>query len=93
MKIPKSFCLLGLTYTVSILPDSEWPDGDAVGCFSPDTRHIRLRANRDRAALSHVFLHEATHAILNAMGRDRLYADEAFVDLFSGFLHQLLKQV
>lgn len=89
MKIPKHFQLMGQTYTVRIVRESDWKDPEAVGLFDNATRQI-LILKADVATMQQVFLHEATHAILLVMGRDELYKDEAFVDLNAGLLHQLL---
>lgn len=37
-----------------------------------------------------VFLHELTHAILFAMGKEDLNADESFVNTFSSFLSEAI---
>jgi hypothetical protein len=89
MKIPKRFTLLGCPYVVRVVPVSEWSMDDCVGIFLPQSREIRLRQDK-RQALEHAFLHELTHAVLLAMGREKLYGDEAFVDLLSGLFHQAL---
>ena len=36
------------------------------------------------------FLHELTHAILFAMGKDELNEDESFVNTFSSFLNEAI---
>lgn len=89
MKIPKRFQLMGQVYTVRILRNSDWKDPEAVGLFDNASRQI-LILKADLPTMQQVFLHEAEHAILLAMGRDDLYKDEAFVDLHAGLLHQLL---
>ncbi|HKS75844.1 MAG TPA: hypothetical protein VJQ82_21710 [Terriglobales bacterium] len=89
MKIPKRFHLMGQVYTVRILKQSDWKDPEAVGLFDNASRQI-LILKADPPTMQQVFLHEAEHAILLAMGRDDLYKDEAFVDLHAGLLHQLL---
>lgn len=89
MKIPKQFQLMGHTYAVRIVKQSDWKDPEAVGLFDNTSRQI-LILKSDVATMQQVFLHEATHAILLVMGRDELYKDEAFVDLNAGLLHQLL---
>ena len=37
-----------------------------------------------------IFLHELTHAILFAMGKDELNDDESFVNTFSSFLSEAI---
>lgn len=90
MKIPKSFRLLGQTYTVEVVLPQDWKNEDAVGIFRPHMRRIELLFNSSREALEQAFFHELTHAALNAMGKDKLYKDEAFVDLLAGLFHQAL---
>ncbi len=89
-KLPKSFQLLGLTYTVHIVPQADWLHDDAIGVFLPERRRIEVLDRVDEAGRIHVYLHELVHAILVAMGQDKLNEDEAFVDMFSGLLHQAL---
>lgn len=89
MKIPTQVCLLGYTLKVKIIAEDDWPHEDAVGIFYPDKQEIQIvRATPDM--MGHAYLHELTHAILNAMSEDRLYKNERFVDTFSGLLHQAL---
>ena len=90
MKIPRSFQLMGKKYNVRIIPESLWNDENTVGLCSPQLREIIIKGGLKQEVQEHVFFHEVTHAILDAMGRDKLYTDEAFVDMFSGLLHQAL---
>jgi hypothetical protein len=90
VKIPKRFDLLGLTYTVEVVKRADWDDFETVGLFTPRNRHIRL-LEADQPGLEHAFYHELCHAILNAMGKEELYTDEAFVDLLAGLIHQALQ--
>ena len=90
MKIPGSFQLLGKSYSVRIIPEREWTESETWGVCSPEKRQIIIKGGLSRETTEHVYLHEVTHAILDAMGRDRLYADESFVDLLSGLFHQAL---
>lgn len=90
MKIPKRFHLLGTTYTVRIIPAAKWPDDSAVAFFDPSNCLIALKAGLSTEMREHSYLHELSHAVLHAMNH-ALYEDEAFVDVFSGLLHQALK--
>jgi Zn-dependent peptidase ImmA (M78 family) len=90
VRIPSSFQLGGLTFTVKVLPTKKWPDPEAVGLFRPDKNEILLLHDKDRSKLLHSFFHELEHAILHVMNRDKLYRDEAFVDLHSCLLLQAL---
>lgn len=89
MRIPKTFRLMGHEYSVRIVPKSEWKDPEAVGLFDNSARQI-LILRADKATMEQVYLHELEHCLLLAMGRDKLYKDESFVDLHAGMLHQVL---
>ncbi len=86
MRIPKRFKLHGHTIEVRVVPNAEMADH---GMYEPDKELITVRKG-NQAMLEHTWLHELTHAILLAMGRDKLYADEGFVDAYSALLHQAL---
>ena len=90
MKIPKTVRLGGLQFTVHVIPAKEWKDEEAVGLFHPDSRTIAVLYDKNKETLLHRYLHELEHAILHVMNRDRLYKDEAFVDLHSCLLLQAL---
>lgn len=89
--IPKQFKLVNYTWTVVISPVAlPLDDGARVfGWCDTDTRTITLDGTLDPEQLWHTWLHELTHAILNALGRSALFADEDFVDSFSGGLAQV----
>jgi hypothetical protein len=87
MKIPASFLLLGQEYRVRQVPQAQWEDPSVWGSFNPSTREILILKRGDSADIQ-TFLHELVHAMLSAMGRDRLNKDEAFIDLFAGMLQQ-----
>lgn len=89
MKIPKVFRLMGQKYAVRIVPKSNWKDPEAVGLFDSSAREI-LILKSDKATMEQIALHEIEHAILLAMGRDKLYKDESFVDMHAAMLHQIL---
>jgi len=89
--IPKQFKLLNYTWTVVMHagPVSA-EDGDLVkGLCDFDMRRITLDATLEAEVLWHTWLHELTHAVLHAVGRSVLAADEDFVDSFSGGLAQV----
>lgn len=89
MDIPSRITLMGCDYTVRVISGSEWKDEETVGMFYPYAKEIHVREGTQQA-MEHAYLHELTHAMLLAMGRQKLYEDEIFVDLLSGFLHQAL---
>lgn len=80
---------MGHLYTVRVVPLRDWKDPEAVGTFDNAKREI-LILKADLATMQQVFLHEAEHAVLLAMGRDELYKDESFVDLHAAMYHQIL---
>lgn len=89
--IPKQFKLVNYTWSVVVSPTPlPMDDGARVfGWCDTDTRTITLDGTLDPEQLWHTWLHELTHAILNALGRSALFADEDFVDSFSGGLAQV----
>ena len=89
MKIPKSFQLMGRTWAVVVVAKNDWKDEDCVGLCSFEKCEIRVM-RQCQEAMEQVFLHECTHAALEAMG-SKLYSNEAFVDNLSGLYHQILK--
>ena len=91
--IPKSFELGANKWMVKFILDL-MHDGDACnGLTLPEDLLIQLDKREwvDNDQLTHVFMHELVHAILGTMGRDDLYEDEAFVDLFAHLLCQAFK--
>lgn len=94
LKIPKSFKLMGRTFTVEYTPKLNYTDG-ATGMAYHRSRRIGLLPNtpeypRSKEDIEQTFLHELTHHILHAMGETKLNDNEKFVDMFAGFLHQAL---
>lgn len=91
MNIPSSFSLLGLRYTVAVIPDAEWKfDPNTVGWWDNDAGRVSIRETSAQL-MEHTFLHEVVHGCLSAMGRTALNDDECFVDLLAGLLHQAFK--
>jgi len=95
MIIPKSFKLLGKTIDVEF--DKKLDNDNAVvGRCNFRTDKIILQPYSEEIAFSNnereqIFLHELVHWIIFTMGRNNdLGADEKFIDLFAGMLHQAL---
>jgi hypothetical protein len=86
LKIPTSFRLLAHKVTVHRIPAARWKHADCVAYYEADKHRIYIRESTD-AMPGHCFFHELTHAVLGSMGH-KLNTDEAFVDNFSGLLHQ-----
>lgn len=92
-KIPSTFQLLNYTWTV-VLTDGPVPNDENKtlhGNCDHDARVITLNGQLDPEMLGHTWLHEVLHAILTAIGRERLSKDEGFVDAVSGALAQVLQ--
>lgn len=88
MQIPTSFRLLNHKIRVRSIPAQEWKREDCVGIYMMGEQRIELRDSGGTLP-SHIFTHELTHAILDAMGH-KLSRDEGFVDAFAGLLDQAL---
>jgi hypothetical protein len=83
------------TYGVEFNQDLLYKD-DAYGQVSyreqkifilPDTRQFP----RSVEQIEHTYLHEIIHLILDEMNKKDLSKDEDFVDMFAGFLHQIIQ--
>lgn len=90
--IPKTFQLLGYTWTVAISSGPLKGDADEklYGLCDYDTHTIHLAGDLEPVMLWHTFMHEVLHACLAAIGREKLNLDEGFVDGLSGALAQAL---
>ena len=85
MKIPKSFTLAGIRWTVE--------ETDAIsemGHCAAETATIRLRTGLSAQVKAATFCHEFFHAVLYTMGHDE--HDEKLVDAQGNLLHQFLEQ-
>lgn len=85
MKIPKSFTLAGIRWTVE-----ETDAMDEMGHCSAEAATIRLRRSLSAQVKAATFCHELQHAILYTMGLDE--HDEKTVDAQGNLLHQFLEQ-
>lgn len=89
MKIPKTFKLGGVTWTVEHV---DLAAGDLQGRCRSEKATIQLEKTQAQNTIGQVFCHELVHAILFAMGKHVEPHDEVFVDGFATFLHQYLEQ-
>jgi hypothetical protein len=89
MKIPATFNLLGNVIAVTIIDAKDWKEKDCVGFYNSFVSEIAI-LKRSSTLMEHTFLHEMMHAVLTAMGQDKLSKNEAFVDMSSGLIHQAL---
>jgi hypothetical protein len=89
--IPKQFQLAGHTIQVVNVPVRKWKHGkDCVGMWLPSENRIELLTTLKGTHRQQVFLHEATHAILDTAGYYELSEDEPLVDRLSHLLQQML---
>ena len=92
LNIPKKFMLLGRQFEV--VPIDQSMAGilplDYHGLCVPDLNEIHVSTDIPRSKLEATYLHELVHAVLSCMGDTELYANEQFIDIFSGLLHQAL---
>lgn len=100
MRIPRRFKLLGHEIDVLEEPGAFYEKG-RYGACSFEGKWIKLVPVSAAhpvtpSSLEHTFLHELTHMVLyHTHGMEKtkdcpLYDNEAFVDMFSGLLHQAL---
>lgn len=89
MKVPASFRMLGCTYTVHIIQAADWKEDECCGVFFAYRKELHILAGSEES-MAHAFMHELMHAVMNAMGEDKLYHNEKFVDLSGGLIHQAL---
>jgi hypothetical protein len=87
MKIPKSFTLAGLRWTV----EESVAITDMGHCCS-ETAVIRLRKDLSPQMKAATFCHELQHAIRFASGLPQEQHDEKEVDAQGNLLHQFLAQ-
>jgi hypothetical protein len=85
LKIPKSFTLAGIRWTVE-----ETAAISEMGHCSAEAATIRLRKDLSDQVKAATFCHELQHAILYTMGLDE--HDEKLVDAQGNLLHQFLSQ-
>jgi hypothetical protein len=84
MRIPKSFELGGMTWTVELIEDL----GDLGRCMR-DIQTIHVKKNEKVQTREQAFCHELVHAIKFTLGDDA--HDEKEVDVFGTMFHQFLK--
>ena len=92
--IPRSFQLLGRTYTVRVDPTvmqkSRWGEisfREGIITLYPEGSDISV----NREMVENTFYHELINAILTACGREDLSSDENLVEILGGLLHQFEK--
>jgi hypothetical protein len=85
MKIPKSFTLAGIKWTVE-----ETPHIAEMGHCDPNTATIRLKKDLSAQVKGSTFCHELQHAIRFTLGKYE--HDEVEVDAQGNLLHQFLTQ-
>jgi hypothetical protein len=89
--IPRRFKLAGHTIEVVSVTTRKWEHGeDCVGMWIPSENRIELLTTLKGTHRQQIFMHEATHAILDTAGYYELSEDEALVDRISHLLQQML---
>ena len=92
LRIPKKFKVGGVDYTVKEV--QHCGHNDDFGFWRPQGMiEIANQAGGYEVSESkkkQTFLHELTHAILFAMGKEELNDDESFVNTFSSFLNEAI---
>lgn len=83
-----TFDLLGAEIVAEIVPKAKWKWKECEGMWLPERHRILILGGMDPVHTQRVFVHEATHAILDFMNH-ALSHDEVFVDNFAGHWHQL----
>ncbi len=88
----ESFVIMGHTVKVRYgrVPKEAW------AWWRPDEKEIVVSPRIKKmpeSHLHHTLCHEVTHAVLDTIGREDLSQDEAFVDLLSNALYQVLTTV
>ena len=92
MGIPKKFRLGGVDYAVKQVDHCGINDDFGL-CRPQGIIEIANQAGGYEVSDSkkrQTFLHELTHAILFAMGKEELNDDESFVNTFSSFLNEAI---
>lgn len=97
MKIPKELQIGGLKYTV-VFNDKLADDKGVLGEINHHTHEILITHKSKHGKLTDEFveqtyLHEVIHAILEIMQETELNDNEKFVNTFSAFIHQVIKQL
>lgn len=90
--IPKRFKVGGIDYTVNMVEHIGTSDDFGVH-YSDGQIDIATQTSGRQTSGSlrrQTFLHELTHAILFAMGKEELNDDESFVNTFSSFLSEAI---
>ena len=92
INIPKKFRVGGVDYIVKQV--EHCGTNDDFGFWRPQgIIEIANQAGGYEVSDSkkrQTFLHELTHAILFAMGKEKLNEDESFVNIFSSFLNEAI---
>ena len=90
--IPTSFSLVNRRITVEELSKDLADDLERHGDYNRVEGKIRvcLEEGNDEF-VTHTFLHELVHALLEASSKPRLSKNEAFVDSLAAVLHQYMK--
>lgn len=89
MNIPKSIQLMGKTIKVKENAKSV-RNRNNFGEADLNNLTIKISGKYSRVQVEHTFFHELVHQILWVMQEEELNANEKFVDMLGGLLHQAL---
>ena len=89
VKVPKRFTLLGVQYTVEVIPPTKWRHPECVGYFDQNRGVVQIKKAAPDITLQ-TYFHELVHLILTSANREDLSGDEGLVDLMASLIHQAL---
>ena len=95
MKIPDNITIGGQIIDVKLI---DHLDNGCLGQISLGESEIIIAQNfngrkQHQESINSTFIHEIIHGILDTMGETELSNNEKFVNTFSGYLYQLIKQI
>ena len=95
MKIPDNITIGGQIVDVKFI---DHLDNGYLGQISLGESEILIAKNfngreQHQESINSTFIHEIVHGILDTMGETELSNNEKFVNNFSGYLYQVIKQI
>lgn len=95
MKIPDNITIGGQIIDVKLI---DHLDNGYLGQISLGKSEIVIAQNfngheQHQESINSAFIHEIIHGILDTMGETELSSNEKFVNTFTGYLYQVIKQI
>lgn len=95
MKIPDNITIGGQVIEVKLI---DHLDNGYLGQISLGESKIVIAQNfngckQHQESINSTFIHEVIHGILDTMGETELSSNEKFVNTFTGYLYQVIKQI